>query len=395
MVTTELPQLPFPRRDILDVGPLYRTLQAQAPIVAVRTPAGDVAWLVTRHDTAKTLFADPRLGRSHPDPARAARISASALLGGPMGDARTEAEDHALMRRLLAPAFSARRMDRLRTHVAELVDRLIDELAERGAPADLHEGLSFPLPVLVICELLGVPYDDRAQFRAWSQGCADLADRAASAAAFGELAGYMRELVDRKRTAPGEDVISDLIVAENGLLSDDGVAGLAAVLLFAGHETTVARIDVGALLLMTEPGQLDRLRGEPGLVPQAVEEILRVAAPSGIGLPRYAHADIDIAGTRILAGDAVLLASTITNRDPDAFAEPQRFDVARKPNPHLTFGYGPRYCIGAGLARVELQEVFTALPARLPTLRPAVPVEQLRMRSDLLTGGLSALPVAW
>jgi pentalenolactone synthase len=173
------------------------------------------------------------------------------------------------------------------------------------------------------------------------------------------------------------------------------VAGLAAVLLFAGHETTVARIDVGALLLMTEPGQLDRLRGEPGLVPQAVEEILRVAAPSGIGLPRYAHADIDIAGTRILAGDAVLLASTITNRDPDAFAEPQRFDVARKPNPHLTFGYGPRYCIGAGLARVELQEVFTALPARLPTLRPAVPVEQLRMRSDLLTGGLSALPVAW
>jgi cytochrome P450 len=395
MVATAPPQLPFPRRDVLEIAPLYRALQADAPVVPVRTPAGDVAWLVTRHAEARALFADPRLGRSHPEPARAAKISGSALLGGPMGDAATEAADHARMRRLLVPAFSARRMGRLRGHVAELVDRLMDRLTERGAPADLHEALSFPLPVLVICDLLGVPYGDRDQFRAWSQGCADLTDRAASAAALERLVGYTRSLVRRKRADPGEDVISDLIAAENGTLSDDGVAGLAAVLLFAGHETTVVRIDLGALLLMTHSDQLDRLRRDPGLVPRAVEEILRMAAPSGVGLPRYAHADIDMAGVRIRTGDAVLLTSAVTNRDPGAFPEPDRFDIARDPNPHLSFGYGPRYCIGASLARIELQEVFTALPARVPTLRPAVPVEQLRIRTDLLTGGLSALPVTW
>jgi cytochrome P450 len=395
MVAAELPQLPFPRQGILDVGPLSRTLQAQAPLLPVRTPAGDVAWLVTRHAEARTLFADPRLGRSHPDPARAARISAAALMGGPMGDVRTEAADHARMRRLLTPAFSAHRMNRLRSHVAELVEQLIDRLTAGGRPADLHETLSFPLPVLVICELLGVPYDDRERFRVWSQGCADLTDRAASAAALDQLVGYMRELIVRKRRAPGEDVISDLIKAEDGRLPDGAVAELAAGLLFAGHETTVARIDIGALLLMTHPDQLDRLQHDPCLVAPAVEEILRLAAPGGLGLARYAHEDIDIADVRIRAGDAVLLDSVITNRDPHAIPEPERFDIARTPNPHLSFGHGAHYCIGASLARVELQEVFTALPIRLPTLHLAVPVEQLRLRTDLLTGGLTALPVSW
>jgi cytochrome P450 len=395
MVATDLPELPFPRRDALEVAPLYRALQQQAPVVPVRTPTGDVAWLVTRHAEARALFADPRLGRAHPEPARAARISESALLGGPMGNAGTEAADHERMRRLLVPSFSARRMGRLRTYVAGLVDGLLDRLVACGAPADLHEALSVPLPVLVICDLLGVPYEDRDRFRAWSQGCADLADRAASAAALGELVDYMRALVRRKRAAPGEDVVSDLIAAEGGALTDDGVAGLAAVLLFAGHETTVVRIDFGALLLMAHPGSADLLRRDPALVPRAVEEILRLAAPSSVGLPRWASADIDIAGVRIRAGDAVLLSSAVTNRDPAAFPEPERFDVTRDPNPHLTFGHGPRYCIGASLARVELQEVFTALTARLPGLRPAVPVGELHLRTDLLTGGLAALPVRW
>jgi cytochrome P450 len=394
MSTAELPRLPFPRPDVLDVAPLYRALQAQAPVVPVRTPAGDVAWLVTRHAEAKALFADPRLGRSHPDPARAARISGSALLGGPMGDPATETAGHARMRRLLAPAFSARRMAGLRAHVAELASGLLDDLLAQGPPADLHEALSFPLPVLVICELLGVPFADRDRFRKWSQGCADLTDRAASAAALGELVGYTRELAARKRREPGDDLISDLTAAEEGL-GDDEVAVLSAVLLFAGHETTVVRIDLGALLLMTHPDQAEALRREPALVPTAVEEILRVAAPSGVGLPRYAQADVDVAGVRIRAGDAVLLSSTVANRDPGAFPDPGLFDVARSPNPHLSFGHGPRYCIGAGLARIELQEVFTALPARLPGLRPAVPVAELRLRDDLLTGGLAVLPVTW
>jgi pentalenolactone synthase len=204
----------------------------------------------------------------------------------------------------------------------------------------------------------------------------------------------MTELIGRKRRAPGEDLLSDLLAAEDGGLGEQQVAFIAAALLFAGHETTVARIDLGALLLMADPGQRHRLRRDPGAVPRAVEEILRVAAPGGVGVPRYARTDIAIGGVTIRAGDAVLLTGTSANRDPEAFPDPDRFDVDRDPNPHLSFGHGPHYCIGAGLARVELQEVFAALPARFPAMRPAVPVASLRIR-DTLTGGLSSLPVTW
>ena len=169
------PQLPFPRPDVLSVGPLYAQLRATAPVCAVRTPAGDPAWLVTSYALTRELLADRRLGRSHPEPERAARISGSAVLGGPMGDAATEAEGHARMRKLMAPAFAARRMHRLRAHVADLVAEALDAMAAHGSPADLHELVSLPIPVLVICELLGVPYADRGRFRALSEGAGGLA----------------------------------------------------------------------------------------------------------------------------------------------------------------------------------------------------------------------------
>ena len=396
MTNDELLQLPFPRSGVLDLAPLYRTLQATAPITAVRTPAGDVAWLVTGYPEVKALLADPRLGRSHPDPDRAARISASAILGGPSGNAATEAADHALMRRLLTPAFSARRMHALRAHVSELVETLLDELADQGPPADLHEALSFPLPVQVICELLGVPYSDRDQFRGWSAGASNLSDRKAATDALEQLVAYMHQLISHKRAHPGQDVISDLISAQaQWRYHDQGIAALAAMLLFAGHETTVTRIDYGTLLLLTHADQCDAIRRDSGLVEGAVEEILRMAVPGSGGLPRYAQHDIDLAGVTIRAGDAVLLTSAVANRDDATFPDPNRFDITRTPNPHLSFGHGPRFCIGASLARIELHAVFTALPRRFPTLQLAVPFEELQLRTDVLIGGLAALPVRW
>jgi cytochrome P450 len=396
MTSEDLPRLPFARPGVLEIAPLLRTLQASAPVTPVRTPAGDIAWLVTGYAEVKALLADPRLGRSHPDPDNAARISHAAILGGPTGNAATEAADHAQMRQLLTPAFSARRMHALRAHVADLVETLLDQLAEQTPPVDLHEALSFPLPALVICELLGVPYEDRDQFRDWSAGAGNITDRAAATAALGALVNYMYQLIARKRDHPGQDVISDLIAAQpDAHYGDDGIAQLAAALLFAGHETTVTRIDYGTLLLLTHPDQCDALRQDPELVASAVEEILRVAAPGGVGLPRYAHGDIDIAGVTIRTGDAVLVTNVGANRDPAAFADPDRFDIARSPNPHLSFGHGPRFCIGASLARVELQAVFTALPQRFPTLELAVPLDQLQLRGDLVTGGLTALPARW
>lgn len=391
-----LPTLPFPQSNVLEIPPELRKLQNEQPITRVRTMAGDEAWLVTRYEEVKALLTDERLARSHPDPARAARISDSPLLGGSIGNYATEKEDHARMRRIFTPSFSARRMQALRLQVAGLVDMLLDDLAAMGSPADLHESLAFPLPVLVICELLGVPYEDREHFRTWSDAAAHLYDREAAARALRELGAYMYQLMQRKREAPMEDVLSDLVAAQGrGEISPTEAVGYAASLLFAGHETTVTRIDYGTLLLLANPRQRERLSQEPRLVEQAVEEILRLGGGSGGGLPRYARAEIEIDRVTIQAGDAVLLSLTTANRDGRVFPDPDLFEADREPNSHLAFGYGSRYCVGAALARVELQAVFGQLFERFPTLRLAVPWESLRVRTHLLTGGLESLPVAW
>ncbi len=392
---TELPTLPFDRPDVLSLAPRMRELRAEAPIVKVRTAAGDEAWLVTRYDEVRTLFANPLLGRSHPKPDEAAKISESALIGGARSGYDTEDADHARMRARLVPRFSARRMRLLTPRVGQLVDELLDRLD--GPPADLHESLSFPLPVLVICELLGVPFADREHFRGLSTAMADLHDHERSAAAFQELIGYVRDLVRHKRSAPGNDMLTELTEIEDGGLSDDEAAGLGAVVLFAGHETTVVRIDVGTLLFAANPDQIELLLAHPELVPAAVEEILRLSTTSSSGgLPRYARTDIEIGGVTIRRGDAVLLSVGSANQDESAFPQPERMDIAREQlHPHLAFGHGARYCIGAALARIELTAVFERLFRRFPTLRVAVPLDELKVRSHLLTGGFAEVPVTW
>ena len=387
--------MPFGQPDLLTVSPLVRELQADCPVARVRTMIGDEAWMVTRYAELKQLFGERRLGRSHPDPGHAARISDSILFGGPTDNYETEEADQAQMRSLLTPFFSARRMQALRPRVGALTDDLLAAMAARTPPVDLHEALSLPLPVLVICELLGVPYEDRDQFRVWTEGMADMHDRLRASESLGSLFGYMQALVARKRAEPADDVISGLCAVNGGELADDHVAYLAAVLLFAGHETTVVRIDVGTLLLLANPDQRGALLRDPSLLPTAVEEILRLSDTAGSGVPRYARDDVEIASVTIRTGDAVLLNGGAGNRDERVFAGPERFDITRHPNPHLTFGYGPRFCIGAPLARIELQSVFARLVQRFPTLSLAVPMDQLAVRADLLTGGLTGLPVTW
>jgi pentalenolactone synthase len=361
------------------------------------TPIGDPAWLVTGYDDVRTLLTDPRLGRSHPEPERAARYSRSAVFGGPLGEHATEAVDHARMRRLLSPAFSARRMAALRPRVRELVDGLLDTAFAGRPPLDLHEAVSFPLPALVICELLGVPAGDRDAFRVWSTDAAHHSDEARSLAGMGALFGYVRELVERKRAEPADDVLS-LLVAD-APDDPDEVAGLAAGLLFAGHETTAAAIDRGVVLLMTHRDRWDALVRDRSGIPAAVEEVLRVELPGAEspdgGTVRYAAEDLQLGGVRVAAGDLVLLGVHGPNHDPRRFPDPARFDTTRSPNPHLTFGHGPRFCLGAPLARIELVELLDALVARRPDLELAVDPAALRHRTDLITGGLAELPVTW
>jgi cytochrome P450 len=374
-----------------------------AAVRPTTTPVGDPAWLVTGYDAVRTLLTDPRLGRCHPDPDRASRFSASMLFGPRAGDPDIERGENQRMRRLLAPAFSPRRMASLRPRVQELLDGLHDAMASRTPPVDFHEAVSFPLPVLVICELLGVPYEDRADFRAWSEEAGNMEDATRSRAGLAALWTYMRRLVERKIGQPAEDVISDLLAAsaQDEEVTPDYVAQTAAGLMFAGHETTVTAIDKGVLLLLTNPAQREALQRDPAAATAAVEEILRFPTPVPVprtkegGLVRYANAEIEIGGVAIQPGDLVLLSVESANLDERAFAEPAAFDVDRVDNAHLAFGHGPHFCPGAQLARIELQVVFGTLLGRFPTLRLAVPVEEVRPRSGRLTGGIVELPVTW
>jgi pentalenolactone synthase len=296
-------------------------------------------------------------------------------------------------------------MSGLRPRVQTLVDGLLDGMARRTPPVDLHEALSFPLPVLVICELLGVPYEDREDFSRWSGEAGRLDDRARSEAGLAALGAYVGGLVERKRGRPAADVISDLVAASDQdpeTVPPGLVPRLAAGLLFAGHETTVMAIDKGVILLLTNEGLREAVLRHPDELYPAVEEILRVPHPvpnqqnvQDFGLPRYATEDIEFGGVTIARGDLVMISLRSANLDERIFPTPHELDVTRGASAHLAFGFGAHFCLGAPLARMELQTVFGTLLRRFPTLRLAVPVEDLRPRTATLTGGIMELPVTW
>lgn len=397
----ELPRLPFDNPAILGIAPRMRALQQEGPVVRVRT-AGEDAWLVTRYDEVRRLLADRRLGLSDPDPEPSAKSTARSTMMALMAgdDYATEATDHPRMRELLVPRFSTRRMRLMKTRIEHHVDELLDQLAAGPAPADLHRALSFPLPTMVVCDLLGVPLADRERFGQWARGTFDQSDDGRhSANTFQQVADYMTELVARKRTEPGDDILSELIAVNDGELSDAYIAQLGNAVLLFGYETTIVRIDLGTLLLLRNPAQRALLAENPGLAPAAVEEILRLAVGgkgSNALIPRYAHSDITVGDTVIRTGDAVMLAIGAANIDGRAFPDGDLFDLTRdRPKPHLAFGHGTRHCIGRVLARIELTAVFERLFRRLPDLRLAVPEESLRWQEHRITGGFDEIPVTF
>ncbi|MFF2552265.1 cytochrome P450 [Nocardia sp. NPDC058058] len=358
---------------------------------ATRTPIGDPAWLATGYHLVRELFTEPNLGRSHPNPDTAARMGESAFFGGPVGDFTSERADHLRMKSILQPHFSVRRMREFQPRVEAITTRLLDEMAARGSEADLHTALALPLPLLVICELLGVPYEDRDRFREWVTAVGDVRDRSKVEWGVAELFEYCRRSVARKRRDPGDDVTSRLCADPE--LTEQEIATFAMMLLFAGHETSVVHIGVGVLMLLADPELWRTLHEHPELLPTATEELLRACEPTN--LPRYARTDLEIDGVRVAAGDLVLLGLTSANHDPTVFPEPSRVDFTRQQGAHFTFGYGVRYCIGAPLARIELQTAFGQLVSRFPEMRLAVDKETLIMRDDVFTGGLRTLPVRW
>ncbi|MFJ9411279.1 cytochrome P450 [Streptomyces sp. NPDC101393] len=390
----ELPALGLEPPDLLKVSPLLRELQEQGPICRVRTPAGDEGWLVTRHAALKQLLHDERFGHSHPDPANAAQYVRNPFLDLMITDTDAEAgrRTHAESRRLLAPMFSARRVREMEPKVVAVVDDVLDRFIAQGPPADLHDGLCVPVALTVLHDIIGVPAHSREQLAALLSRMAVLDDRESVEHGQRDLFAFVAGLVDRKRAGSDDDIITRLAA---GGLSDERVATLAVSLLFAGVDSVVSIMDHGLVLLATHPEQLAAALADPAVMTHAVEEVLRAAKAGGSILPRYATEDVTMDGVTIRSGELVLFDFSLPNFDERAFDAPERFDITRAPNPHLTFAHGIWHCIGAPLARIELQTVFTQLFTRLPGLCLARPVDELREKDGRLSGGLTDLPVVW
>jgi cytochrome P450 len=406
MTTTEdtTLQLPFPRESVLEISPFYDLLRPEQPVVAVTTPAGDPAWLVIAHEEAKAAFSDRRFGYYvHDDPEHASRMTDAIMHSAPMGGTDFEAESGRL-RKLMAPSLAPKRTKLLQDWIEHLTEVCLDDMqaahdTDPSGVVDYHALLGYRLPVLVVCALIGVPAEDRDHVFAVSDRMGDYGPDADPLSAMTELYAYLRGAIEAKRGVPGPDLISDMIRAQDedpGFFSAFPMEHYAGGLVFAGHETTVARMDFGLLYLLSNPNWRDWFLEDPdGRVDATIEEILRLTSAHNLGLMRYAVEDVELGGVTIRRGDLVIISESSANRDPEVFERPREFDPTRSAKGHLAFGYGAHMCIGQNLARTELRIVFKSLLRRFPDLGLAVDVHDLRIRGDRIGGGISSLPVTW
>jgi cytochrome P450 len=378
--------------------PRIRSLVGNRPAVRVELPDGSIAWLVLGFDEVRQVLVDQRFSRA------AAVAPGRSLQGTEMFAAGSingiDPPEHTRLRRLVASAFTARRVEALRPRVTSIVNGLIDVLLRQRQPADLVAGFSLPLPVQVICEMLGVPAEDMDQFHAWSDTVLGDWQRDSDVImpALLDMYGYFSRLIALKRDEPADDLMSALIAArdQSDRLTEEELTILGCTLLLGGHETTASMISLSLLMLLDHPDELAKLRADPALIPGAVEELLRYV-PLGFGLPpgRMAMEDVQLGDVTVPAGEVVLPLFAAANRDPSAFTDPDRFDVLRPPASHLAFGAGVHHCLGAQLARLELQEAFAGLIRRVPGLRSAVPAGDLRFKAGMAIRSLVELPVSW
>jgi cytochrome P450 len=387
---------PFDRTDPLEMPAEFATLRAHDPVTTVTLPSGDQAWLVTRYEDVRAVLSDQRFSRNL-NRQGAARMK-TAIGFGNYGNPFADPPVHTRWRRLVARAFTPRQVEVIRPKVTAIVDRLVTAMLEAGPPLDLMSRFAYPLPIAVLCALLGVPEQDRERFRGWvdTMLSSEYGSQERTAAAV-TLVDYAKNLAAAKRDEPAEDLLSALVAVvdeEDGRLSEDELFITVMTLLVAGYKTTAAEIGKGLLMLLRHPGQLAAIRADIGLVVTAVDEMLRFTpSGNGFGLARYATADVEIGGVLIPAGATVLCARHSGNHDDAHFRDAERFDVTREnAHQHLTFGVGPAYCFGAPVARMEMQEAFRQLLLRLPGLALA---GEASWQADTAAQAPERVPVTW
>ncbi|KAA9164453.1 cytochrome P450 [Amycolatopsis acidicola] len=394
----------FPmRRGPFTPPPEYARLRAEAPVSQVTMPDGKPAWLLTRYEDVKAVLGDRRFstepgkpGYPFISPARASLL----INEEPAPLIRLDPPEHTRHRRMLTREFTLAQVRKMRPAIQRTVDELLGRLEEKGPPADFAEEFALALPTTVIAGILGVPYEDREYFQERAQAKLDLtAAPEVPVRAGEEMRAYLDELITEKMRDPDahDDLIGRLVTqqVQPGHLSREQALATIELLLMGGHETTANMIALGTLSLLLNPAQRDELVADPGLVPGAVEEMLRFHTIVHYNGPRVALEDVEVGGQLIRAGEGVLAMVTAANRDPEQFPDPDAFDIHREARHHLAFSFGVHQCLGQQLARAELEIVFSTLFQRLPALRLAVPERELNFNFDAFVYGIKSLPLTW
>ena len=389
------------RRDGLEPTSALREIRENTGVRTVTNSFGMQVYLITRHDDIKAVLSDhERFSNSRPPGfvlPGAPTLSEEELTRARSGNLLAlDPPEHQRLRRMLTPEFTIRRMKRLEPRIAEIVDQQLDAMAAAGPPVDLVEMFALPIPSLAICELLGVPYDDRDEFQQRSARQLDLSvpiPERLDLQRQGRV--YMGSLVERARRNPGDDILGMLVREHGADLTDDELVGVASLLLLAGHETTSNMLGLGTLALLRHPDQLAAVRDDPSVVAPAVEELMRWLSIGHNAIPRYTTTDVEVAGVKIPAGELVFVSLPSGNRDPDFIDSPDVLDIRRGAIGHLGFGHGVHHCLGAPLARMEMRIAFPALLRRFPTLDLAEDFDDVQFRSFHFIYGLKSLKVKW
>ncbi|MCE7003475.1 cytochrome P450 [Kibdelosporangium philippinense] len=376
----EVRSYPFGRCQGLELDPIYDHIRENEPLCRVRLPYGGEAWLVTRHEDVRTVLVDTRFSRAAGAGRDEPRVTPHVQ---PRGMLDMDPPDLTRLRKLVAGTFTARRVERLRTRAVVIANDLIDQMVL----GELVSEFAAQLPMIMICELLGVPVTDRPEFTGWASTFLTGSNPE-------PLMAYMAGLVTERRARPTNDLLGALVEARDGYgkLTEHELLFLAAGLLAAGFETTANQIGNAVYMMLTHLGQLV----PTSQVSSAVEEVMRfVPLTATVNTPRWAVDDVELSGGTVVKGEAVYADRSAANRDPRVFRDPHGFDVSRSPNPHIGFGHGIHHCLGAQLARLELQVALSALRGRLPELRLGVAEDTLTWRTGGALRGLVALPVVY